>query len=110
MSKVLSYEDFLNEAAKAYVSPEIVIAQGIAKQNQKISDLKKQMMEKPEMRNIIAAKIQVELEKIDSLEAKRNLMSAKEFEEQRKEREKVEKLRDKASLAAQKAAAAKRKG
>lgn len=97
MNKVLSYEDFTNESFKAFVSPEIVIAQGIAKTNEKIAALKKEMMEKPEQRDFILAKIQVELEKIDALTAKKNLLTAKEFEVQRKEREKAQKARDKAA-------------
>jgi hypothetical protein len=95
MSSVLNFNDFLNE--KAFVAPEIAIAQSIAAQNEKIASLKKEMMEKPEQRDFILAKINVELEKIDSLQAKKNLLTAKEFEEQRKEREKAQKLRDKAA-------------
>jgi hypothetical protein len=96
MKPVLRYEDFLKEHV-GYVAPEIAIAKGIYTQNVKINDLKKDMMEKPEQRNLIQAKIEVELEKIDSLQAKKNLLTAKEFEEQRKEREKAKKLREKAA-------------
>lgn len=96
MNTVLSFEDFMNEG-KSFVSPEIAIAQSIAAENEKIAALKKEMMEKPEQRDFILAKIQVELEKIDGLIAKKNLLTAKEFEAQRKEREKAKKLRDKAA-------------
>ena len=100
MKYIQTFESFvgdLNEKTfKPYVSPEIVIAKGIAAQNQKIADLKKEMMDKPEQKDFILAKIQVELEKIDSFHAQKNLLAAKDFEEQRKAREKAQKARDKA--------------
>ena len=102
MAKVLSYEDFLNEG-KPYVDPKVAIQQNIAKQAVKVAELKKDIAEEPEKAVLTKAKIAVELEKIDAMKAKKNLLTAKDFEEQRKEREKAQALRDKASEAARKA-------
>lgn len=98
MKHLHTFDDFLNEKImKPVISPELQFAQGIAGTNEKIAALKLQMAEKPEQRDFILAKIKVELEKIDSILAKKNLLTAKEFETQRKEREKGQKLRDKAA-------------
>ena len=104
MSNVLSFEDFLNEG-KPYVDPKVKIQQNIAKQASKVADLKKEVVKEPEKAIITKAKIAVELEKIDSMIAQKNLLNAKDFEEQRKAREKANALRDKASEAARKAKA-----
>lgn len=97
---VKTFEEFIFE--EAAVSPMIVISQGVSAQNAKISALKKEMSEKPEQRDYIVAKIQVELEKIDSLHAKKNLLIAKDSEAKRKEMDKAKKLREKAAAAAKK--------
>jgi hypothetical protein len=101
MEKVLSYNEFISEGAE--VAPEIAIAMSIAATAQKLKALKTDMMEEPEKRVITQAKMEVELEKIDAFNAKKKLMTAQEFEEQRKEREKVKALRDKAAESRKKA-------
>jgi hypothetical protein len=101
MKVVLSYDEFVSEGAK--VAPEVAIAQNIANTAKKVQDLQKDIVEEPEKRIITQAKIQVELEKIDALHAKKKLMTAQEFEEQRKVREKTKALRDKATEASRKA-------
>lgn len=101
MEKVLSYNEFISEGAQ--VAPEVAIAMSIASTAQKLKDLKTDMMEEPEKRVITQAKMEVELEKIDAFNAKKRLMTAQEFEEQRKEREKVKALRDKAAESIKKA-------
>lgn len=106
MKPIKTFEEFMAESAKApAVPPMIAISQGISAQTAKISDLKKEIAEKPEQRDYIVAKIQVELEKIDSLNAKKNLLVAKDFETKRKEMEKAKDLREKAAAAAAKEAA-----
>jgi len=102
MKHVHTFEGFLIEVVKPYVDPHTVIAQSIAATNAKITALKKDMMDKPEQRDFTMAKIQVELEKIDMLQAKKNMLAAKDIEEERKEREKLKKLRSKAADARKK--------
>jgi glutamate/tyrosine decarboxylase-like PLP-dependent enzyme len=89
MDHIQSFESFLNEAVGPPVSPEVAIRMSAQASMNKIADLKKELREKPEQRDFILAKIQVEVEKLDVVVAKRNLMTAKEREEVRKEREKA---------------------
>lgn len=103
MKKVLTFSEFLAEGA-AVVSPHIKIAKNIAATVNKVAALKKAIVEAPEKRVITTAKIQVELEKVDALQAQKTLLSAQDFEEQRAEREKVAKLRDKVASANKKVA------
>ena len=100
---VKTFEEFMSEAAD--VPPMIAFSQGISASKVKIADLKKEIAEKPEQRDYIVAKIQVELEKIDSLNAKKNLLIAKDSEAKRKEMEKAKSIREKAAAAAAKEAA-----
>ena len=93
---VLSFQEYLTEATKAYVSPDVQFAMSMNSVRQKVNDLKKSMIEAPEQRDFIMAKIQVELEKIDVIQAKKNLADAKEQETKRKEMEKARKAMEKA--------------
>jgi hypothetical protein len=95
MKNIHSFEEFLNEAIKPPMSPEVAIRMAAQASMTKIADLKKELLEKPEQRDFILAKIQVETEKLDVVVAKRNLMSAKERDEVRKEREKARAAIDK---------------
>ena len=88
MNKIHSFESFLNEAIKPPMSPEVAMRMSAQASMDKIAELKKELREKPEQRDFIVAKIQVEMEKLDVVVAKKNLMTAKEREEVRKEQEK----------------------
>ena len=102
MKHIHNFESFINEAAGPVVAPEVAMRMNAQASMAKIADLKKEMMDKPEQRDFIEAKIKVEMEKLDMIVAKKNLLTAKEREELRK-------TRDKARAAAEKEKAAVRK-
>lgn len=108
MKHVHTFKDFLEESAGPYISPEVKIGQNIQKTMDNISVLKDDIIESPEKRVIIAAKLEVEMQKLNTIQAQKKLLSAKEFEEKRVEREKAQKLKDKADAAADKKMAAKK--
>jgi len=91
------FEEFLNEKAK--LSPEQRMSRGIEKTREKIANLKSQIIDKPERREILLAMIDVEQEKLDVLIANFDLLHTKERfatkEENRKRTEKIFKERTK---------------
>lgn len=110
MKHIKTFESFVSEAANVLISPEAKISLNMKKAKENIGDLKDAMSETPEKRVIIAAKLGVELTKLNAIEAQKELLAAKEFEEARVAREKVQKLKDKAAaIADKKTAAAKLK-
>lgn len=93
MEHVHSFDDFLNEEAN--LSPDAKIALAIKASQDKIKALRQETGEKPEMREFIAAKIKVEMEKLDVIMANKMLIAAKEKEDARKAAEKARKEKEK---------------
>jgi len=88
MKHIKLFEDFLMEND---ISPEAKIALSIKATQDKIAALKQEMSDKPEMREFIVAKINVETQKLDVILANKQLLAAKEKEAIRKAKEKAEK-------------------
>jgi hypothetical protein len=89
MKHIPTFESFLNEAYGPPVSPEVGMRMSAQAAMTKINDLKKELLDKPEQRDFIEAKIKIEMEKLDMIVAKKNLLTAKEREEIRKDKEKA---------------------
>jgi hypothetical protein len=93
MKHIKTFESFVYESAD--LSPEAKIALAIKASQDKIKSLRQEAGEKPEMREFIAAKIKVEMEKLDVIMANKMLIAAKEKEEARKAAEKARKEKEK---------------
>ena len=95
MKHIQKYESFLNENKEVVVDPNMEMTKDIIEIRSKINDLRAIAQDKPDMSNLILAKIQVENIKIQLINAQRIVIREKEKLDRLKEIAKANKERDK---------------